>query len=374
MKKGYYIHFEGRSSVGVSKKIDMQMEEFSKYFEMKEIEIRATKRNMLQRIIGLFPSASIKRSYEEALRELDDPCFIYARRSVADHDYLYFWKQVKEYFPNCKVVIEIFTYPYDKDDFAKWNAWPFYIKERIYRPKLKKYVDRFVTYSADDMIFGIPTIKTTNGINVNAMRLVDGEYKEKLVTLIGVAYMQRQHAYERIIEGLSRYYQKKREYRVRLMLVGDGPEKKKYEKLTRKYGLEEYVDFYPVTSGEELDKLYDQADIALAAFGMYKVGYSEAVGALKTRECLAKGVPIISGSPIDVLEKDFPYALICSNDASAVDMEKVVSFFDSIRKRHMTKKDAAQTIRKLTEQRISNEHFMKPIIEYVMDERKREDA
>ena len=90
MKKGYYIHFEGRSSVGVSKKIDMQMEEFSKYFEMKEIEIRATKRNMLQRIIGLFPSASIKRSYEEALRELDDPCFIYARRSVADHDYLYF--------------------------------------------------------------------------------------------------------------------------------------------------------------------------------------------------------------------------------------------------------------------------------------------
>lgn len=374
MKKGYYIHFEGRSSVGVSKKIDMQMEEFSKYFEMKEIEIRATKRNMLQRIIGLFPSASIKRSYEEALRELDDPCFIYARRSVADHDYLYFWKQVKEYFPNCKVVIEIFTYPYDKDDFAKWNAWPFYIKEKIYRPKLKKYVDRFVTYSADDMIFGIPTIRTTNGINVNAMKLVDGEYKEKLVTLIGVAYMQRQHAYERIIEGLSRYYQKKREYRVRLMLVGDGPEKKKYEKLTHKYGLEEYVDFYPVTSGEELDRLYDQADIALSAFGMYKVGYTAAIGALKTRECLAKGVPIISGSPIDVLEKDFTYALICSNDASAVDMEKVVSFFDTIRKRHVTKKDVAQTIRKLTEQRISNEHLMKPIIEYVMDERKREDA
>lgn len=27
MKKGYYIHFQGRQSIGVSKKIDMQIEE-----------------------------------------------------------------------------------------------------------------------------------------------------------------------------------------------------------------------------------------------------------------------------------------------------------------------------------------------------------
>lgn len=64
MKKGYYIHFEGRYSIGVSKKIDMQMEEFAKHYEMKELEIRTKNRTLFQRILGLFPTASITRDYE----------------------------------------------------------------------------------------------------------------------------------------------------------------------------------------------------------------------------------------------------------------------------------------------------------------------
>ena len=31
MKKGYYIHFQGRESIGVSTKIDMQLEEFARF-------------------------------------------------------------------------------------------------------------------------------------------------------------------------------------------------------------------------------------------------------------------------------------------------------------------------------------------------------
>ena len=55
------------------------------------------------------------------------------RRAVADRKYLQFWKKIKERFPQCKIIVEIFTYPYDKDEFAKWDAWPFYIKELLYR-------------------------------------------------------------------------------------------------------------------------------------------------------------------------------------------------------------------------------------------------
>ena len=99
MKKGYYIHFQGRESIGVSKKIDMQL--------------RAPDRSLVQRVFGLFPTASIARDYDEALKKLDSPDFIYVRRTVADRAYLTFWESVKERYPACKIIIEIFTYPYD---------------------------------------------------------------------------------------------------------------------------------------------------------------------------------------------------------------------------------------------------------------------
>ena len=193
MKKGYYVHFQGRSSVGISKKIDMQLEEFSEHYNIGEIEVRTLQRSLLQRIIGLFPTASISRDYTKALEDLDNPDFIYVRRAVADRKYVKFWRNIKEKYPECKIIIEIFTYPYDKDSFGTWDAWPFYIKELIYRRNLKKYIDRFVTYSKHTEIFGVPTICTTNGVDVKKISIVKGEYRDNKLTMIGVAYMQRHH-------------------------------------------------------------------------------------------------------------------------------------------------------------------------------------
>lgn len=366
MKRGYYIHFEGRTSVGISKKIDMQLEEFGRYFEMKELEVETIKRNILQRIIGLLPMMSIKRNYEDAFAQLDEPDFIYIRRTVADRAYVKFWEKVKKKYPNCKIVIEIFTYPYDKDDFGKWNAWPFYIKELIYRPRLKKYVDRFVTYSDDRVIFGIPTIIATNGVIVDKIKKVSGEFREGKLTLIGVAYMQRQHGYERIIEGLRKYYAgDAKTDEVQLMLVGDGPEKAKYQKLVEKYHLQEYVTFYPVTVGDELDHLYDQADIALMSFGMYKLNYYGHMGIIKSKECLAKGMLMITGNPIDVLEEDFPYVKNFSNDSSAVDIGEVVRFFEGIRQSGVSKTKLAERIHEYAKTHADMQVVMKPIIDYI---------
>lgn len=367
MKKGYYIHFQGRSSVGVSKKIDMQMEEFNRYFEMKELEIETKTRTLFQRVAGLFPTASISRNYEEAFKQLQNPDFVYVRRAVADRQYLLFWKKVKAKYPNCKIIIEIFTYPYDKDDFGKWNAWPFYIKERIYRPKLKAYVDRFVTYSEDKEIFGVPTICTTNGVNVESIKMVQGEYKQDKITLIGVAYMQRHHGYERIIEGIKDYYEQANNKKsiVELLLIGDGPEKKNYQALVEKYHLQDYVKFYPIMSGEALDKMYDLSDIALASFGMYKLGIYGKIGILKTRECLAKGMPLITGCEIDVLEDDYKYVVNFPNNAESVNVEQIVQFYKEIRKSGENKKSIAAVIREYAKQHVSMESVMKPIIDYI---------
>lgn len=365
MKEGYYIHFQGRESIGVSKKIDMQIKEFSKHYDMSELEIRATDRSFVQRIFGLFPTASIARDYDKALQKLENPDFIYVRRAVADRAYLMFWKNVKEKYPACKIIIEIFTYPYDRDDFAKWNAWPFYIKERIYRGRLKKYVDRFVTYTSDKEIFGVPTLCTFNGIQVEDVALVGGAYREEEITLIGVAYMQRHHGYERIIDGMREYYESgENRYTVTLRLVGDGPEKAGYQELAEKYHLQDHVIFYSNKSGKELDELYDGSDIALGSFGMYKLGLYT-LGALKTREYLAKGMPFITGCPVDVLEEDYPYVKNFSNDAQSVDMREVIRFYEGLKKEHGDKIKTAQKIRESAASRVSMQSVMQPIIDFI---------
>ncbi len=366
MKKGYYIHFQGRSSIGISKKIDMQMEEFEKYYDIKELEVETVARSLFFRLLRIIPMVSITRNYQEAFEKLENPDFIYVRRTVADRAYVEFWKRVREKFPNCKIIIEIFTYPYDKDDFGKWNAWPFYIKELIYRKKLKRYIDRFVTYSADTEIFGVPTICTINGINVENIEIVKGEYKKDSITLIGVAYMQRHHGYERIIKGMKEYYQnEENKYKVELLLIGDGPEKEKYIRLVNQYQLQDYVKFYPTMSGKELDELYNMSDIALASFGTYKSGIFEKLGALKTRECLAKGMPLITGCEIDVLDEDYKYVKNFSNDAKSVDVAEIIKFYDKIKREDKDKEKVANAIRKFATQHVSMHSVMKPIIDYI---------
>lgn len=365
MKKGYYIHFEGRSSIGVSKKIDMQMEEFSKHYDMKELEVIPLPRSLPQRILGLFPTASITRNYEQSLNKLEAPDFIYVRRTVADRAYVGFWKKIKEKYPKCKIIIEIFTYPYDKDDFAKWNAWPFYIKELLYRRKLRKYVDRFVTYTDDQRIFGVPTICTTNGVQVANIGMVKGEYRENRITLVGVAFMQRHHGYERIIEGMGKYYQQDgNPYTVELLLVGDGPEKPRYQELVSKHHLEDYVTFYANMSGKALDELYDRSDITLGSFGMYKLGLDR-LTALKTRECLAKGMPIITGCKIDVLDDDYQYVKNFPNNAQSVDIEEIVKFYEKIRKISDDKTVIASRIREFAAERVDMKSVMQPIVDYI---------
>lgn len=366
MKKGYYIHFQGRQSIGVSKKIDMQMEEFRRYFEMQEIEIKALVRPLIRRIFGLFPTASIAWDYQAAFAQMEDPDFLYVRRTVADRNYLRFWKKVKERFPDCKIIIELFTYPYDRDDFGKWNAWPFYLKELLYRPKLKRYVDRFTTYTEDWEIFGIPTIHSSNGIHVNNVSEVAGEFTDGRINMIGVAFMQRHHGYERIIKGLHAYYEKETPaYQVTLRLIGDGPEKPLYQELVEKYHLEDHVHFYPTLSGKELDALYDDSDIALVSFGMYKLGFYGKLCALKSRECLAKGMPLVTGCEIDVLPQDYPYAKVFPNDASTVDIGEIAAFHQRIRDLVGSKKELADKIRGFAKEHVSMEAVMRPVVAYI---------
>ena len=261
--------------------------------------------------------------------------------------------------------MEIFTYPYDKDEFLKWNTWPFYFKDRFWRMKLKDVIDRFVTYSDNDIIFNVPTIKTMNGVAVENIAKVCRKNNKKtdVINLIAVANLQRSHGYERIIKGLYEYYKKGGTRKLFFYVVGEGSELKKLKRLSSKLKLDKYIIFCGRKVGEDLDIIYNQADIALAAFGLYKVGV-QSISTLKVSEYLAKGMPIVTGCKERALE-NFQFSLELPNNNNKADINKIVEFYDWLSELPQGMAGITEEIRNYALQKVDMCHVMEPIEEYI---------
>jgi glycosyltransferase involved in cell wall biosynthesis len=295
-------------------------------------------------VLGRVQSLVLNRSLVDKVRErlpmmgcdlrairdaIVEPDFLYVRKWSIDRQTLEFFHGVKAAYPRCSILLEVPTYPYDSEMIARPKDIPLLAKDRRYRQELSKYVDRVVTFCDQREIFGIPTIVATNGIDVDSVRVKHQEPKELgRIDLIAVATMIRQHGYDRVLRGMADYYGSAQRYRVKLHLVGDGPELRRYRAITRRNGLGDHVVFHGSQSGEALDHLYDYCDMGLVAFGMHRVGVDR-VSALKSREYLARGIPMVGGCPIDIFEGiDFPYYLEFPNDDSKVPIPEVVRFYE----------------------------------------------
>ena len=366
MKKGYYIYVENCGSSGVMNKIKMQMDTFSRHLDIHSIQIPNKKSSLFRKVHNMLPWASFEREYGRVLEQMDNPDFVYIRRTYIDKDYLAFLGEIHVRWHDCKIIVEQPVYPYDKDMLRSPYTAIQYIKELLYRRHYKDDIDRFVTYSDDDEILGVKTIRTMNGVNVSEMRMIhnDQEYDSKGINLITVATLVAHHGYERVIEGLYRYYQNGGERNIIFHIVGDGPEKKRYTDMVKKYNLEAHVVFYGAKYGEELDKLYDLADAGLAAFGSYKEGVDK-LCTIKVREYFAKGLPVVLGCEDNLfLGEAKQYGLILPNDSSAIDISMVLSFLDSI----YTDKPRIEVnngIVELARRTVDNEVTLSPIIEYI---------
>ncbi|MBP9037677.1 MAG: glycosyltransferase [Candidatus Cloacimonas sp.] len=365
-KKGYYIFSENYGSDGVKKKIQMQVETFSQFVDISLLQIKDVKVNYVFRIINLLPWRSFPRDYNATIENMENPDFVYVRRILLDREFLFFLKTIKEKWSCCKVIIEIPVYPYKKGMLRNPYLSIQYVKEVLYRKHYEEVVDRFVTYSSDKRICNVETIRTMNGVNlacINANRC-SNEYKPNEINLIAVATFLPHHGYERVIQGLHNYYIHGGIRQFTIHFVGDGLEKNKYERLVSKYSLNKYIVFHGFKYGNELDNLYNNADAGLVSFGSYKEKV-ERLCTIKTREYLAKGLPVILGGIDELFEKsEGEYALCFSNDASPIDFERIGRFLDGLYLGR-TKQEVIFRIRCYAKENVDNSVTLKPIIEYI---------
>lgn len=254
----------------------------------------------------------------------------YVRYPRSDYFFIKMLKSFKK--AGMKIVVEIPTYPYDKEGFETFKGRIINCLDRSFRGLLHKFVDRIVTYSDDEEIFGITTINTINGID-----FANVEYDKsaidvrETVNLIAVSAMFRVHGYERLIEGLNDYYCSGGERNIILKLVGKGDECTKYEKLVKEYNLEDHVIFYGAQFGDALQNLYIGNAVGVNSLAIHRQGLIKE-STLKTKEYAAKGLPIISSSFVDAFSKkgNEEYVYRVSPDESNVNIEELLSFIDKV--------------------------------------------
>ena len=270
--------------------------------------------------------------------------------------FLRFLAQQKE--RNVRSVLEIPTYPYDQE-LANGRLK---LEDGLFRREIPRYVDCISTYSKDKTIWGIPCINLINGVDLESNPLRKRK-KENRIVLIGVSSFSPWHGYERVIMGLHNYYKDGGEYDILFKLVGTGPQEKYYRSLTAQYNLQNHVEFCGNLSGEELDRQYIMADIAIGSLAIYRIGL-QAVCTIKSAEYCARGIPMIIGHDDIRFPSNAEYVVQIPNSPEPLNMQDVIGFYNKT----VSQEDLSLKMRQFAEEHFMWDRIMIPVVEYLNQE------
>lgn len=290
--------------------------------------------------------------------------YVYNRYGLMDTYYFKLLKRLKK--KGSKIVIEIPTYPYDRERLPGLTWWLLYFLDKVYRRNLHKIVDVIATYSEDKKIFGINTIHINNGIDFESVSLRKPENNTDEIRLMAVAGLAKWHGYDRLLKGMGKYYQTDGKRKVIFHIVGDGPVKEEYEKIVEKYQLQQYCIFEGVKRGKELDEIYNMCDIGIEGLAAFRKGVYLS-SSLKSREYAAKGLPFVTASKSDVFENQ-NFVLKVPEDETDIDIRDIVSFYDHMYRNQDSHK-VAEKIRNQAEKCCEIRITMKPIVKFLLEDR-----
>ncbi len=234
---------------------------------------------------------------------------------------------------DAKVVMEIPTYPYDQE-YIDWNMKCELFVDKLFRRKLASNLNAIVTYSDHNYIFGQRTIRISNGIDFSSIKpKLNRNDTSQSLNLIGVAEIHYWHGFDRIINGLHEYYtsQPLPYYKVFFHVVGTPSgvrEIREVVQLIKEKKLEEYVFLHGNQHGDNLDDLFELADLGIGSLARHRSGITR-IKTLKNREYAARGIPFIY-SEIDADFEQMPYILKITPDESPINIKSLIDFYHQV--------------------------------------------
>lgn len=327
--KGYYLfapveHENAGPESGVERKVRAQHKALQSMVDCKLVVLDPVKYTgtAKEKILRRLPFTAAWRKWEYR-GEFHDADFLYIRQVYHDASFVRYLKAIRQDNPHVRIIYEIPTYPYDKEVKISAANAAFTLKERINRIRASKYMDRIVTFYNQDSIWNVPCLKLINGYDFSKVEVPHREAGE-IIHILSVSATAFWHGYDRFIEGLHRYYQSGGTENIVYHLVGNIlPE---HQKMIADYGLENHVILYGRMSGEPLKQMYAKCTLGIDILGGHRKDFPVS-STLKSREYGAYGLPLITSSPVDFMEKDCPWQLLVPYDDSPIDIQRVVDFY-----------------------------------------------
>ncbi|MCD8081105.1 MAG: glycosyltransferase family 4 protein [Bacteroides sp.] len=242
-----------------------------------------------------------------------------------------------------KIALEIPTYPYDQEYKGLSFAYQRVLFiDKCLRGTMARYVDKIVTFSDHEQIFGRPTIRISNGIDLDAIPLKKQQPPaEDEIHLIAVATIHPWHGFDRAIAGIANYYRNSPETSVYLHIVGQGVPQvtDAYRRMVAENHIEDYVLFHGPLYGEPLDAVFNQSHLGIGSLARHRSGITH-LKSLKNREYAARGIPFIYSEIDEDFEKS-PYVMKIPPTEDPLDIAAVLNFYRDV---HLTPGEIRQSI------------------------------
>lgn len=234
-------------------------------------------------------------------------------------------------------------------EFPTYSIPPKNIKNYVkffFNKHLKRYVNKFIVDCNEKIVYGRPTLIVTNGTDLSKItpRIPTNS---DCINVILVAYIQDYHGIDKIIRATRDYLNEDNDRKVCFHIVGDGPKLEFYKDEVSKLNMEDHIVFYGNKSGQELDEIMNKCEIGISSLANKEIGVTFS-STLKSKEYLAKGIPILSDVDLDVFVNNPKfYFYILKRDFN---LTELIEFYDSVYLGR-DKKNIIEEIRKFADEK-----------------------
>lgn len=281
--------------------------------------------------------------------------FIYVRYQGSSPLFHWMLWRLRRRNPGLAVFVELPTYPYETEAVTLRERF-MGLTDRASRGWLARHVDRIVTFSRADRIFGVATVPTDNGVDVAALQVLTPPAGTGL-RMLGMANLSFWHGYDRVVDGLRYYYAAGGEMDISFDIVGVGTEFDSLQARVREAGLQGRVRFWGARRGSELDSIMADCHVGISSIGMHRLNVD--TSNLKSREFCARGLPFAIAYDDRDFPGELPFVFHAPANDEPLDIAALAAFYDRLRSSHP---DYPAQMRSYAERRLTWRAKMQPVI------------
>ena len=215
------------------------------------------------------------------------------------------------------------------------------LAESIWTPSAWPAADLLIQYAPDSGPWGLLAagrrLTLTNGVDVSSRPVTTQWVGRTGITFICAGALGPWHGLDRLVRGMAA----NPDIRSRLLVVGDGPERPSLQTLATALGLTDRVLFMESLGGSALDAVMSEADVGVGSLAEFRRG-GFGLSPLKTRDYLARGLPVVFAGDDPDLRGDPPFTLRLPDDTSQVSVPTVLGWLDAMRLQARSATEAAK--------------------------------